>query len=144
MTETPAEAPKKSNLALILLGCGGCLVIFVGFLALTIGGAYQMTKGAADAAHAHVQKVRDGDVKGAYEDLSQNLKDLNTLEQFEGFVAEHPRVYKSTDLTLNQRNVNNDQATVSGSVTGPEGDAAVSFSLQQDGEVWRVSGINEQ
>jgi Domain of unknown function (DUF4864) len=137
------EAPQKSNVGKIVLACGGCLVLFVGFFVVVGGGAYQLTKGAADATHAHVQKVRDGDVKGAYEDLSQSLKDLNTVEQFEAFVAEHPRTYKSTDMTLNNRNVNNNEAQVSGTVTGPEGDAAVTFTLHQDGEVWRVSGINE-
>ena len=122
----------------ILLGCGGLL--FVG--SLGFGGCiymvYSMTKEPADATQAFFNKVNAGELDTAYADTSAGFRAAVSREEFR-VMFDGMRV---TDVTLSERNIQNDTATVSGTITVEGGGTmALTVELVQNGDVWRVESI---
>jgi FHA domain-containing protein/uncharacterized protein DUF4864 len=138
-------APAKKGrgpLFWILTGCCGCLLLSLILAAVLGGGAFYMTKGAADAAHAVIQDVKAGQIDKAYEGLSQSYRAEMSLQDFERMIASHPGLQNNTDATFMSRSVKNDVATISGVLVSSAGPPEpVTFTLVKEGGGWKVSGI---
>ncbi len=141
MTE---EATKKSSpLKWILMGCGGCGILGIGFFALIFGVVMAATGPARDAAHQHINSVKAGNVDQAYDATSSEFKQSVSKEEFGTFVKTWGTLYGSgADLTLSNINVANNTGTLSGTSTSPAGTARVTIVVVKVGETWKVSGVN--
>jgi pSer/pThr/pTyr-binding forkhead associated (FHA) protein len=141
MAAGPAPAKKgKSPLVWIGVGCCGCLLLGVIFAAAIFGGAFIATKGAADATHAWLGQVRQGQSEAVQAGLSESYRgqvDAQELEQLTALIA------RSKDATFPGRSVDNNRATMTGVLTGGGGPPQpVVIRLVKEGGAWKIDGIS--
>jgi hypothetical protein len=144
ISEGRAEAPVRKGrgpLFWVTGGCCGCLLLALLLAGALGGGIYYMTKGAAEVAHGHVQRVKAGEIERAYDDLSTSYKAELSLQDFEQLVALHPSLKDNTSATFMSRSVHNDTAKISGVLVSPGGAEPVTFFLVREGGAWKISGI---
>jgi hypothetical protein len=78
----------------------------------------------------------------AYGRMSEDYRAQHSLEDFTAFVERHPSLKGNTDSTFMSRNVQNDTARISGSLTGAGGATeAVTYTLVKQGGGWRITDI---
>jgi hypothetical protein len=134
-----APAKKgRSPLIWIGVGCCGCLLLGVVFAAAIFGGAFMATKGAADATHAWLGQVRQGQTEAVQAGLSESYRsqlDPQELEQLTTLIAQ------SKDATFPGRSVDNDRATMTGVLTGGGPPQPVVIRLVKEGGTWKIDGI---
>jgi len=121
----------------ILIGCCGCILVAGLLGALVGGGAWMMTKGAADAAHGWIAGVRAGGADAARSGMSSAYRSRVSDAEVDEIVA---AIQASTDSTLPGRQVQNDRATVTGVLTGPDTRSIV-LKLVKEGGGWMVDDV---
>ncbi len=135
-----APAKKGKNpLVWIGVGCCGCLLLVALVVAAIFGGTWMATRGAADAAHAWLGHVRQGQSEAVQAGLSENYRgqvDAEELERITKAIAQSP------DATLPIRSVDNDRATMTGALTGGSGPMQpVVIRLVKEGGAWKVDAV---
>jgi hypothetical protein len=140
MPAGPAPAKKgKSPLVWIGVGCCGCLLLVALFAAVLGGGAFVATKGAADATHAWLAEVRQGQPAAVQSGLSEAYRaqlDPAELEKLTGAIA------LSKDATFFSRSVDNDRATLRGVLTGGASTQPIVVRLVKEGSRWKIDGVS--
>jgi hypothetical protein len=136
----PAGAPPakkgKSPIFWIAIGCCGCLLLVALLAAVIGGGAYMSTKGAADAAHAWLGEVRQGQSpRAGMTDAYQSRIGDDELQALSTAIA------RSKDATFISRSVDNDRATLSGVLTGGGPPRQITVKLLKEGGRWKVDDV---
>jgi predicted component of type VI protein secretion system len=139
----PPPAKKgKGPLFWFGAGCCGCLLLVLVLALLLGGGAFYMSKGAADAVKAEIQEIKEGRLDQAYESLHPSYRSQLSRGGFDQLVARHPGLRENADSTFWKRSIVNDTATLSGILTPTSGrPEPVTFKLVKEGGVWRISAI---
>lgn len=138
--QMPAGAPPakkgKSPVFWIAIGCCGCLLLVFLLVAVIGGGAFMATKGAADATHAWLGDVRQGQSPeaGLTEAYRARLS-ADDLQAIAGTIAQ------SKDATFLQRSVDNDRATLRGVLTGGPAPQPIVVTLVKEGGSWKVDDV---
>ena len=123
-------------------GCCGCLVLILVFLGVIGGGAYYMTAGAVEAVRAQLADVKKGDMDAAYLRMSDEYRRQYTKEDFVALVESHPAMKDNTDSTFMSRNVQNNTATIAGSLAGAAGvKEDVTYRLVKESGGWKINEI---
>ncbi len=140
MPAGPAPARKgKSPLIWIGVGCCGCLLLVAIVAGAIFGTAFMATKGAADATHAWLGQVRQGQSAAVQAGLSESYRtqlDPQELERITALIAQ------SKDATFPGRSVDNDRATMTGVLTGGGGPPhPVVIRLVKESGAWKVDGV---
>ncbi len=139
MPADPAPAKKgMSPLVWIGVGCCGCLLLVVILVAAIFGGTYMATKSAADAAHAWLGQVRQGQTAAVESGRSESYRsqvDPQELERVTSVIA------GSKDATFVGRSVDNDRATMTGLLTGGSSTQPIVVRLVKEGGSWKVDGV---
>jgi hypothetical protein len=138
--QMPGGAPPakkgKSPIFWIAIGCCGCLLL-VGLLAAVIGGgAYMATKGAADAAHAWIVDVRQGQSPEA--GMTEAYYSRLSPDELEAITS---AIAQSRDATFLSRSVDNDRATLTGVLTGGPSPQPIVVKLLKEGGTWKVDDV---
>jgi len=122
----------------VVVGCCGCLLLAGAILAVTAGGAWFMTQGAADAAQGWLADVRAGGARGATEGLSAAYRSRIDDEELGEIVA---AVEGSSDATFLGRSVQTDRAVLTGFLTGADGRRPIVIRLTKEGSGWKVDDV---
>jgi hypothetical protein len=134
---------KKSPTKWIVLGCGGCLVVFLVFFALMFGTVWIATSGPVKVIDAQLAALNEGDLQKAYDFCSQGFKNATSFEKFKAFVEANPQVFKSKDSSFTKRNISGNQGTFRGTITGQDGTVTpVKYTMVKEGESWKILGID--
>jgi hypothetical protein len=97
------------------------------------------TKGAADATHAWLGQVRQGQSEAVQAGLSETYR--GQLEEQE-LARITEIIAQSKDATFPGRSVDNDRATMTGVLTGGGGPPhPVVIRLVKEGGIWKVDGV---
>jgi hypothetical protein len=136
----PSGAPPakkgKSPFFWIAIGCCGCLLLVLLLAGVIGGGAYMATKGAADAAHAWLGEIRQGQSPEAgMTDAYRSRLSPDELQAVTSAIA------GSKDATFFQRSVDNDRATLSGVLTGGGSTQPIVVTLVKEGGTWKVDEV---
>ena len=140
MPAGPAPARKgRSPLVWVGVGCCGCVLLVAIFAAAIFGGAFMATKGAADATHAWLGQVREGQSAAVQAGLSESYRGQLSEQELEQITAV---IAQSKDATFPGRSVDNDRATMTGILTGGSGQPQpVVIRLVKEGGAWKVDGV---
>jgi hypothetical protein len=139
MPAGPAPMKKgKSPLVWIGLGCCGCLLLCALFAGAVVGIPFFATRGAADATHAWLGQVRQGQTEAIQSGLSEGYKsrvDQQELEHLTQVIA------ASKDATFMSRSIENDRATLKGVLTGGGPPQPIVVQLVKEGGGWKVDKV---
>lgn len=142
----PPARRGRGPLFWIGLGCGGCLTVVVGFVALLAGGLYFIARGPLETVSGHVAKIRAGDVAGAYAQLSAEHQARLSQEDFQAFVDAHSGLKDNADVSVwppaGSFNRDNDRAHVRARLVARSGlEEVLVCELVQEGGAWRIASL---
>jgi len=138
--QMPAGAPpaKKGRgpIFWVAVGCCGCLLLVALLAGVIGGGAYVATKGAADAAHAWLGQVRQG--QSAEAGMTEAYRSRLSPDELEAVTS---AIAQSKDATFLQRSIDNDRATLTGVLTGGGTPQPIVVKLLKEGGTWKVDDV---
>jgi predicted component of type VI protein secretion system len=134
----PPPAKGRKPWFWIAVGCCGCLLLGIALLAVTAGGAWFMTRGAAEAAQAWLADVRTGGAEAARAGLSTDYAGRLDEAELGEIVA---AVQASSDASFPGRSVQLDRAVLTGFLTGAGGRRAIVLRLVKEGGAWKVDDV---
>jgi hypothetical protein len=138
--QMPAGAPPakkgKGPIFWVAVGCCGCLLLVALLAAVIWGGVYMGTKGAADAAHAWLGEIRQGE--SAEAGLTEGYRSRLSSDELQAVTA---AIAQSKDATFLQRSVDNDRATLTGVLTGGGTPQPIVVKLLKEGGSWKVDDV---
>ena len=123
----------------VAVGCCGCLLLVALMGALLGGGAFLMTKGAADAAQGWLTDVREGRGDEAIAGLSEGYSSRLSEAEFEEIAS---AIRQSDDASFAGRQVENDRAVLTGVLTGSGGPRPIVLRLVKQGGGWKVDDVS--
>lgn len=142
------QPPKSNPLKYVAIGCG--VLIVIGICAfggcMVMGGAGAMGAMGAVAAPAEQTKGFFADLRarnhaGAFARMGAAYQASHTLEAFQQNVDAMPALTQQTDDTINNRSVMNGVATMSGTVTTPQGEIPIEATLTESGATWQIDAL---
>jgi len=133
-------AMSTKKIVLILVGVG---LLFILLIAGIGGGIFwlvwEWTSEPVRVTREHLDAINREDYPHAYSLLSTSLKAELSLEDFTNHVRQNPQIFKTTDSTFSNRNIENDVCTLRGTVTSTEGGKTpVRITLVKEGGQWRI------
>jgi hypothetical protein len=96
------------------------------------------TKGAADATHAWLGQVRQGQTEQAAAGMSEAYRSRLSAEEIQSITS---LIAQSQDATFPSRSVDNDRATLTGVLTGGASPQPIVVKLVKEGGVWKVDDV---
>ena len=135
----------EKNTKIVLL-VGG---VFVGFAALIIGvaglifwGVWQATAEPVAAVRAQLEAINQDDYERAHSYFSTRLRELRSAEDFRAYVEENKAALKTTDSTFSNRSIENNVATLRGTLTGRDGRTTpVRYVLVKENSRWVIDSF---
>jgi hypothetical protein len=138
----PAGAPPakkgKGPIFWVAVGCCGCLLLVALLAAVIGGGAYMATKAPADAAHAWIVHVRNGETAEVAAGMTEDYQTRPTAEEVQAVTS---AIAQSKDATFLQRSIDNDRATLTGVLTGGSSPQPIVVKLLKEGGTWKVDDV---
>lgn len=143
------DQPQKSN-TLKYVGIGCLVLALLG--ACSVGGCFLIGGGAGIAALGAVAAPAD-QAKGFFRDLrarnypsalsrmSPAYQSAHPLATFQQSVEGIPALTQQTDDTISSRSVNNQTATMSGTLTTPSGSVPIVVTLTGSGPTWNIDSV---
>lgn len=123
-------------LMLLSCCCGG------GFLAL--GGAglgAVFSSGAKASTDAFLDELKANNPGQAFQRMGGAYQATHDVNTFTAAVATMPALSTFTDRTMNNIQINGTAATISGTLTTPQGPQQVVFQCTQSGEYWYIEQV---
>jgi len=96
------------------------------------------TKGAADAAHAWLGQVRQGQMDLAAAGMTDAYRSRLSAEEMQAVTS---LIAESKDASFLSRSVDNDRATRTGVLTGGPSPQPVVVRLVKEGGAWKVDDV---
>jgi hypothetical protein len=138
----PPPRKGKGPIFWIAAGCGGCLVVFVGFIMLVFALPFFMARGPVDAVRTQLGEIKAGQTDAAYARLSNSYREVVSREAFAGFVLRHPSLKDNADSTFMRRSTANTSAELEGYLTATGGEReSVRYRLEVEGGQWKVTAL---
>jgi hypothetical protein len=140
--QMPGGAPPakkgKGPVFWIAVGCCGCLLLVALLAGVIGGGVFMATKGAADAAHAWLGEVRQGETAAVTAGMTEAYRSRLSRDELESITS---AIARSKDATFLHRSVDNDRATLTGILTGGPGTRPITLHLVKEGGAWKVDDV---
>jgi hypothetical protein len=125
----------------LALACGGIVLLGLLGVGAFLGLGYLKSKGPLDAARAQLKDIASGDLKAAYSRTCANYQSGHSAAAFAAFVGRHPGLKGNTNSTF-RSSVEDNGATLSGTLTHAAGTENVVYNLVKEGGLWKVAGID--
>ena len=120
----------------------GILGGFGAIITISVVLAFWLTADVVAKVEAHLDALKSGDLRGAYEQTATQFQSNTSLEQYEAFIQRYPSLSHIGDYDIGGRSVENGIGTVEVTVEGTDGSSLpVTFSLLSENDDWFVYGI---
>lgn len=141
-TPQATDPSKGKGRRIGLIVGGGCLTLLLGIGALVMLVVF-LTSGATDAAEEHLQSLIRGDVATAYQKASPAFRETISLDAYQALVNARPLLQQTKDISIPDRQMDNDIATVTAQLTDSAGALrSVPMRLRKEGGEWLVIAID--
>jgi hypothetical protein len=142
VADAPPPRKGKGPVFWIATGCGGCLVLLVGFVLLLVGLPLLMSRGPVQAVRAQLSEIKSGQTDAAYARLSNSYREVVSREAFAGFVLRHPSLKDNADSTFLSRSIHNDRAELGGYLVAAGGAREEAlYRLEREDGAWKVTAM---
>ncbi len=133
-------APKKTNWLLIVGICfGGLIAMVAGIIALVFWAGGPTLK----TGETFLTQLSSNQVDTAYDSGSIEFKNTVSKEQFNGFLVQFPVLTKVKSTSFNSFSIENNFATISGTITATDGQVApITMQLVNENGQWRVLNLD--
>jgi uncharacterized protein (DUF1697 family) len=135
---------EKNTKILLLIGgvLVGVVLLIIAVAGLIFWGVWQATAAPVEAVRAQLEAINQEDYERAHSYFSARLRELRTAEEFRAFVEENRAALKTTDSTFSNRSIQNDVATLRGTLTGRDGRVTpVRYVLVKENERWVIDSF---
>lgn len=135
---------EKNTKIVLLIGGGliGVVVLIVALGGLIFWGVWQATAEPVAAVRAQLEAINQDDYERAHSYFSARLRELRSAEEFRSFVQENIAVLKTTDSTFSNRKIENNVATLRGTLTGRDGGVTpVRYVLVKENNRWVIDSF---
>jgi flagellar basal body-associated protein FliL len=137
---SPGQPAKKSN-ALLIVSIS--VVVFVAMIAGFINMILSLGSPTMKASDLFLSQVAAGQIDMAYESASIQFKQEVSKADFAGFLDKHPMLKKFKSSSFNSFNIQNNFATVSGTITATDGQVSpIEVNLINENGAWHVEAVN--
>lgn len=134
--------PRAKRRRIGLMVGGGCLTLLL-CTAVFVGLILLLTGGATDAARKHLERLIRGDVATAYQKASPAFRATISLDAYQALVQARPLLQQTKEISIPDRKVENDIATVTAQLTDQGGVLrSVPMRLRKEGGEWLVIAID--
>lgn len=120
-------------------------LLVLGFAAVFAGLGWWLWKATGEPVkviRAQLEAINQGDYARAHSYFAAGLRAQRSPEEFREFVEANPAVLKTRDSTFSSRQIQNDVATIRGTLTGQSGQVTpVRYTLVQEGGRWVISSF---
>jgi hypothetical protein len=124
----------------IVLGIVGGLAVII---TVSVVSALWLTSGLVDRVEAHLDAIKAGDLRSAYEQSAAQFRQEATFEQYEAFVQHYPSLAGVSSYDVGAREFKNNVGTVEVTVEDAAGAALpLTFTLTKENDAWRVFRID--
>jgi len=135
-------APKKKGKAwlwiLIIV-----IALIIGGVVAALFGLTSLFSGPTEPAKQFITDLSTGKTQEAYQDTANIFKEATTEAQFDEFLDAFGLIQDVHEVNLTSVSIENDVATVSGSVTTNDGTVApVEVILVKEGGDWKVASLD--
>ena len=131
----PISAKKRT----ILIVIAAAVILFMGIFALV----FSLTGGLVDSYDQLISKVQSDDISGAYELLSEEYKNNNSVEQFESDVAALG-LGKTVKASWNNREISNNRGVLSGTLTMESGGIIpMTITFVKENDQWKIYSLDK-
>jgi hypothetical protein len=142
VADAPPARKGKGPIFWIATGCGGCLVLLVGFVLFLVGLPLLLSRGPVEAVRAQLAELKSGQTDAAYARLTSSYREVVSREAFAGFVLRHPSLKDNADSTFLSRSIQNDRAELGGYLVAAGGQREdARYRLEKEGGDWKVASI---
>lgn len=95
-----------------------------------------------EAAHEHLNLIREGKYDDAYKRSATKLRDETTLDAWDRLRAEPlmTEIAASDDATFHKTNISNDRGCLEGTLS--PGGGRLFLTLRYENEKWRIAGMS--
>lgn len=124
----------------LLLAAGGlCALLFTGAMC-SLG--YDLFNEPREAAHEHLNLIREGKHDEAYKRSATHLRDHTTLDAWDRLRSDPlmAEIAASDDATFHRTNIANDRGCMEGTLS-PSG-GKIYVTLRHEDDRWRVAGTS--
>ena len=134
---------KNTKIVLLIGGVLLGIVVFITAIGgLIFWGVWQATSAPVEAARAQLEAINRDDYERAHSYFSARLRELRSAEDFRAFVEENSAALKTTDSTFSNRSIENNVATLRGTLTGGDGRTTpVRYVLVKENDRWVIDSF---
>lgn len=134
---------KNTKIVLIIGGVlVGFAVLIIAVTGLIFWGVWQATAEPVAAVRAQLEAINRDDYERAHGYFSARLRELRTAEDFRAYVEENQAALKTTDSTFSNRSIENNVATLRGTLTGRDGRTTpVRYVLVKENDRWVIDSF---
>jgi hypothetical protein len=144
----PADAPVRQGRSVwfwVGIGCGGLLLVallIAAGIGLVVYKGVRTFQAPVEQVKAQLAEVKAGKLDAAYARLTPAYQAQVSKEAFQVFAGKHAGFAQNADTTFSSRMIQNDTATLGGSLKADSGDSeAATFKLVQQGGAWKIADI---
>jgi ABC-type transporter MlaC component len=123
------------------------VLVIVGSLAavitIAVVAGLWLTSGLVDKVEAHLDAIKAGNLRGAYEQTAAQFQQDTAFEQYEAFLQNYPSLAQLSEYDIGARQFKNNTGTVEVTVEDAAGAALpLTFTLVKENGEWRVFRID--
>lgn len=112
------------------------------FTAVVVSVALLFTDGLSDTIKQQLTAIREGHYKAAYEFTSKGFRNETSFETFEQFVENYPIMKHNAGISINERQVDQNDGYIQGVIYSKEGgELPIEYQLIYEDGHWRIVGF---
>ncbi|MBI4466235.1 MAG: DUF4864 domain-containing protein [Acidobacteria bacterium] len=133
---------EKKQVVLIVTIVVVVLVVFGALFGGIFWWVWKTTGEPVKVIRTQLEAINQGDYARAHSYFSAGLRAERSAEDFQAFVEANAAVFKTTDSTFSSRKIQNDVATIRGTLTGQSGQVTpIRYTLVVENGRWVIASF---
>lgn len=138
----PMDAEDKRHLMLVVKIAVVVVVLSLGGCGALFWWVWKATEEPVKVIRAQLEAINQGDYVRAHSHFAAGLRAERSAEEFQSFVEANAAILKTRDSTFSSRKIENNVATIRGTLTGQSGQVTpIRYTLVVENGRWVISSF---